>query len=398
MNSLKKLIIDMDSLIIFRHILSDKIILRFLKLIKAHINSDKNLLNIYCEFIHKLFLKTENLSLYIWEKIRFEENIYALKKAKKETVRSDLDKALERELKILMRLSSVKSQDIKINLPYGDNLLNWINEDIDFLGSYNDYIENIERKGYGIYSKHLMFSFDDKKIKPIKSPDTTRLNQLLGYELARKKIIHNTLALIEGEYPSNALLYGDAGTGKSSTIKALALEYGHMGLRLIEVRKENLLELPLLMEKLRENPLKFIIFIDDLSFPKENDDISSLKALLEGTAYKKAPNMVIYATSNRRHIIRETFSDRGNDDIHLRETIEEQTSLADRFGLMIGFFRPNREEYLEIVTQLAKQYELKNTEDLEALAENYALKRGGRTGRTARQFIEHQKNLESLSL
>lgn len=229
---------------------------------------------------------------------------------------------------------------------------------------------------------------------PVESPDPVRLTDLWGYERQRQRVIDNTLALLSGKPSSDVLLYGDAGTGKSSTVKAIVNEYGHRGLRLVEVRKPQLLRIPNLVERLCHNPLKFIIFIDDLSYAQSNEEIGALKAILEGSVATKSSNIAIYATSNRRHLVKETFSERGDDDIHISETIQEQTSLSERFGLSVGFFKPNRDEYIEMVFELAKQYELKNTDNLELLAERYALERGGRSGRCARQLVEYLKSME----
>ena len=193
---------------------------------------------------------------------------------------------------------------------------------------------------------------------------------------------------------ANVLLYGDAGTGKSSTIKAIVNEFADIGLRMIEVRKGDLLKLPELIEKLANNSLKFIIFIDDLSFSKNNEEIGALKAILEGSVSGKTENVVLYATSNRRHLVQESFSDRNGDDIHRNETIQEQTSLSDRFGLAICFYKPDKKEYLDIIHGLVKEYKIKDIENLDVLAERHAMERGGRSGRTARQFVEYLKSIQ----
>ena len=206
-------------------------------------------------------------------------------------------------------------------------------------------------------------------------------------------VVNNTLTLLSGKPAANVLLYGDAGTGKSSTVKAIINEYQTKGLRLIEISKRQVADIPVVIEKLRKNPLKFILFIDDLSFSQENDDLYELKAALEGSVSAKSANVAIYATSNRRHLIKETFSDRQGDDVHRNETMQEMWSLSDRFGLRVGFMAPNKDLYLKIVHELKDMYKVHiSDEELDLLAEQYAI--GGRSPRVARQFIEHLKSIE----
>ena len=208
-------------------------------------------------------------------------------------------------------------------------------------------------------------------------------------DLEQALILDNTRALLAGRPAANVLLTGDAGTGKSSTIKAVVNELYSQGLRIIEVRKELLRSIPALLDELTDNPLKFILFIDDLSFQKGDDRYSALKAVLEGSVSAKSRNVAIYATSNRRHLVRETFSDREGDDVHRGETMQEMISLSERFGLHVTFQKPNKETYLEIVRRLAEARGAQlETGTLEALAERFALERGGRSARAAKQFVD----------
>ena len=211
----------------------------------------------------------------------------------------------------------------------------------------------------------------------------------MGYEREKGVILENTRALLEGLPAANILLTGDAGTGKSSTIKAVANELAGEGLRILEVRKEQLREIPALLDELTRNPLKFVIFIDDLSFSAQDDNFAALKAILEGSVSAKSDNVVIYATSNRRHLVRERFSDREGDDVHLSDTIQEIISLSDRFGIRVTFLRPDKEAYLEIVRRLAAEEGLDvDEEELALEAERFATRRGGRSARGARQFVD----------
>ena len=234
-----------------------------------------------------------------------------------------------------------------------------------------------------------MFRVEEDAICPVPAADPISLEMLIGYEEEHQKVIENTRALVEGRPAANVLLCGDAGTGKSSTVKAVSNLFFAQGVRLIELRKDQLTKLPMVMGHIADHPLKFIIFIDDLSFNKNDDSFSMLKAALEGSASAKAPNAVIYATSNRRHIVKETFSDRMGDDVHRADTMQELISLSDRFGLTVYFEKPSKSLYLQIVHELAQRsgIDLAGAE-LDQRAEAFALGKGNRSPRAAEQFVQ----------
>ena len=219
-------------------------------------------------------------------------------------------------------------------------------------------------------------------------PDPIRLSGLKGYDYQRSLAVDNTVAFLEGLSANNCLLYGDRGTGKSSTVKALLNEYYTEGLRMVEMPKESLGDFSKLVEKIAPLPLKFIVFIDDLSFSQQDDTFAALKAVLEGGVASRPDNTLIYATSNRRHLVRETFSDRMGDEVHASDTMQESLSLADRFGLAINFTTPDRARFLEIVRALAEERGIEEDMRLiEAGAERWATERGGRSPRCAKQYI-----------
>lgn len=235
-----------------------------------------------------------------------------------------------------------------------------------------------------------MFYVDDNgSIVPVLHPDKTELSHLIDYERERQIVIDNTRALLAGKPAANILLTGDAGTGKSSTVKAVANALWSEGLRIIEMRKDQLRVIPKVLDELSANPLKFVLFIDDLSFLKDDDNFNALKAVLEGSVTAKSANVVIYATSNRRHIIKETFSDREGDDIHRNDTMQELVSLSERFGIHVTFSKPNKQTFLNIIHHLAEENGVDMpTDELDMLAERFALERGGRSARLAKQFID----------
>ena len=211
-------------------------------------------------------------------------------------------------------------------------------------------------------------------------------------------VIKNTKAFLSGIKASNVLLYGDAGTGKSSTIKAIANKYKGEGLRLLELKKYQLFQLPELIDDLSKNPLKFIIFIDDLSFSGNDDNFIALKTILEGSVYGYSKNIVIYATTNRRHFVKESMKDRNSDELFTNDSLQETMSLSARFGLTVTFQKPGKDLYIEIVEGLAKDNNLKlSGEDLVKKAEAFAIRSSGRSPRTAKQFIELEKIKESIT-
>ncbi len=233
-----------------------------------------------------------------------------------------------------------------------------------------------------------MFCLDGEgRIVPVGHPDTICLEELVGYERERGLVLDNLRALLEGGRAANMLLTGDAGTGKSSTVKAAGNALKGEGLRIIEVRRDQLGHIPALLDELSGNPLKFILFIDDLSFRKDDDSYSALKAVLEGSVSARSRNVILCATSNRRHIVKEKFSDREGDDVHRSDAMQETVSLADRFGLHVTFQRPGKDSFLAIVHALAQRQGVDGPE-LDAAAERFVLLRGGRSPRLARQFVD----------
>lgn len=247
-------------------------------------------------------------------------------------------------------------------------------------------------QGYGFFAQSSAFAVqDDGTVAPIVHPDAIRLRDLPGYERQKQQILQNTLAFLDGREANNILLYGDKGTGKSSTVKAVVNEYADRGLKIIEMSPRHITCFPRLFAETLRSPFRFIVFLDDLSFNREDDNFAALKAFIEGGLAGKPSNLVIYATSNRRHLIRETFADREGDEVRVRDSLETVTSLSDRFGLEITFSVPDKDEYLYIVDQLAAESGLDlPAEQLHLLAERFALRRNGRSPRTARQFISQQ--------
>ncbi|MBO5165505.1 MAG: ATP-binding protein [Lachnospiraceae bacterium] len=253
-------------------------------------------------------------------------------------------------------------------------------------------------KEYGVgkfgLHKSLRIVHDDKgvRIEPILNIAHVKLSDLVGYELAKKKLVDNTEAFVKGKKANNCLLYGDAGTGKSSSIKGIVNEYYDRGLRIIEVYKHQFKDLNDVISQIKNRNYKFIIYMDDLSFEDFEIEYKYLKAVIEGGLEKKPENVLIYATSNRRHLVREKFSDKEDreDDLHRGDTVAEKLSLVSRFGVTIYFGAPDKKQFQEIVKTLAERYGITMEEDKLLLEANkWEIAHGGLSGRTAQQFMDY---------
>ena len=376
----------LDTLVIFRDLLRDEAIRELsIALGECVKGRQEKFLRRLAGFEARIFETGGDWSGYLFQRVSESENI-CIRKCGAGPLNAALLGALEKELDFLQTLSALKLDDFP-GVPHF--MTGWLTSDVDIPGEYRERMRRVGEIGYGLFARYHVFTVSEGALVPVKHPDPQTLAQLPGYEREREKIISNTEALLNGEPANNVLLYGDAGTGKSSTVKAIANEYAKRGLRLVEVKKNQLYELPGLMDTLAENPLKFVIFIDDLSFTANDDNFAALKAILEGSVGGRAANVAVYATSNRRHLIKETLSDREGDDIHASDTRQELMSLSARFGLMVTFGVPDRERYLYIARKLTEQYGVRMSEtELAVRAEAFALRAGGRSARVAKQFIE----------
>jgi predicted AAA+ superfamily ATPase len=270
----------------------------------------------------------------------------------------------------------------------------------DWGGFVEILAEHYATHGAGPFGGHRAFRWKGGSLKAVPHPDPVRLSDLIGYEKEREPLLRNTERLLAGLPSHHALLYGLPGTGKSSTVKAVLNEYADSGLKLVELAKEDLGELPAVLEVLRGRGPRFVLFIDDLSFEEHEVEYKALKALLEGSVEEPPGNVRLYATSNRRNLIRERFSDREEgDDVHARDTMQEKLSLAARFALRLTFPTPDQKRYLEIVSGLARERGVKiPAEELEERALLWDRWHAGRSGRTARQFVDELEAELSESL
>lgn len=404
MNKTQEAAMLMSSLSVYRGIMNRTVPAAFYQLLCSTEKSVHEFLKAWGNFVGLLYDRgyADSLSKCLTEAAIFDENAFSEAAAAgnvKELKKNVLD-AAARDICVINKISKTTAEDIISDCFSGeelqsvaDTLPRWetgepIYQFADEKSSLRLIAEYHKKNGCGMFARFRAFIWRNESIEPVAFPDTVKMEDLKGYNLQRGIVEDNTVAFLNGTNCNNCLLYGDRGTGKSSTVKAILNKYCKDGLRVVEMPKDRLAEFPLLVDKIASIPLKFIIFIDDLSFSSEDKSYAQLKAVLEGGLAARPDNTLIYATSNRRHLIKESFSDRDGDDLHRNDTIQESLSLSDRFGLSVNFMKPDKAVYLEIVRGLADEYGIyTDTTGLEIAAEKFALERGGRSPRCARQFI-----------
>lgn len=343
-----------------------------------------------------------DLKGYLSSRVLYSDNLFAREASCCEKAPESLAQAAAHDLAILEQIGNLTPADAGLpsDFPFpaaGQGLQPL--GDADWGGKVEALAAFHRSNGCGLFARHKAFLWRDGQLVPVTHTNEITLDDLKTYEEPRRRVLENTQAFMNGLPANNVLLYGDRGTGKSSTVHAILNRYAPEGLRMIEMPKSAIAEFPKVVEKLRGTALKFIIFIDDLSFSTNDSSYAQLKAALEGGLAARRDNMLIYATSNLRHLVREKFSDREGDELHRRDTMQEQLSLADRFGLMVTFINPGRQQYYDILDGIAADRQLPvSAEELHAGAERWALSRGGRSPRTARQYIDHLEARLKLGL
>ena len=388
MSDVRKIYLELCMSSVFRSVLTKPLFLHLADYFREDATLE-NRVRAYAAFVSEIYNGNSSLTDAVMRLVFEDENVYVKARAAKKPISDDISLAVDRELSVFEKFAALTAEDFRrdLNVFY---VSPFASEHREFKLEYERRILDIDKHGYGIFAYNRMFRLaDDGSLAPIISADKSSLDLFVGYADERIQVINNTQAFVDGRPAANVLLCGDAGTGKSSTVKAIANAFFESGVRLIELRKDQLSSLPYVMGKISDNPLKFIIFIDDLSFNQNDDNFSMLKAALEGSASAKSDNAVIYATSNRRHIVKETFDDRDGGDVHRNDTMQEKLSLSERFGLVVLFQKPNKQLYLEIVHELARRYGVEMDDGvLDIKAEAFALRRGNRSARCAEQFIK----------
>ena len=331
----------------------------------------------------------ENLGAWLWDALRYTENPWgrAVEAGKSDPI---LESAARRDVEALSALATLDGEalldalslpgDLRAGLPLwsGDKPL-----------SFDALTEFYAANGCGLFAQYRAFLWDGGRLLGVAHPDAPTQDDLVGYRRQREQVEENTRSLLAGRRVNNVLLFGESGTGKSATVKSLLNLPGAADLRLIEIEKNSVSEMPALIRTLASRRQKFILFIDDLAFDQDDMNYSVLKTILEGGLEPRPDNVAIYATSNRRNLVRQTFSDRAGDEVDRDETIQEKTALADRFGLRVVYQGFTKKEYLELIRRLAEQRNITAPwEAIEAKAVAWDARHPGRSPRTARQFMD----------
>lgn len=422
----------LNSISIYRNLLKDKVI-GSLYVLLDYVTGEKvdldNTADLYNDFFFKLAQSGSNsLENYIVNKIVFDENPFSIKQQfnKPYEGQKDIENAVKNDLKNLQIVARFKGRIIKDGLSKSLEDSNykfvvnafpeWDTEKTLKSDEVVEYIKAIKEKFYnsdnwdkcvddlknfhgnygcGEFAKYRAFAWDHidgkEQFKGISNPDPIQLSQLIGYKDERSVVIENTLQFLKGFSSNNVLLHGDRGTGKSSTVKAILNKYYAEGLRMIELPKAYIVDFPEIIRNLKNRSQKFIVFIDDLVFGDNEESYTTLKSVLEGGLESRSSNILIYATSNRRHLVKEYFSDReqDSDELHVSDSKQEKLSLADRFGINVLFSSPDKKEYLEIVDGLANRRKIDiDKEILHREANKWEMWYNGRSARTAVQFID----------
>lgn len=339
-----------------------------------------------------LWREESSLQAYLIDRVLFAENRFT-RSAEAGSVSPELMAVAKADLDRLgALLTALAGQDLPLPTfrPPTEGLAAKLAARSDWGALAHELADHYRQHGAGAEGRYHAFRWEEGRLVGIAHPDPIRLEELVGYEAARQSVIRNTEQWLAGYPANNLLLYGDRGTGKSSTVKALVHRYGPVGLRLVEVPRNAIGQIAQILRLLRTKAQRFILLIDDLSFESGEGDYKSFKATMEGSIEQRPANVLVYVTTNRMHLLRERHSDRSNqDEVHPKDTIQEMASLSDRFGLTVLFTSPDQEQYLQIVGALARQRGIDLPEaELRQQAIRWALWQNGQSGRTARQFID----------
>lgn len=425
---IRKASVMINSLCIFRKLKDDVVLKKYKDLLEYLSRDEINILeslNVYNDFAYELLNKAKGTCLkkYVIDKIFLDDNTFTAMIDMEKLGQKSVINQVSYELKVLQHICSISSDNIKETILNKSkavdfeeetikNLISWNTEKIkdnvsekainklkfkiliskNWEACLDDIIEFYKKYGTAEFGEYRAFVWeheDNKEyLRGIESPDPVRLKDLVGYEYQKETIIDNTKQFLNGHPANNILLYGSRGTGKSSTVKAIINEYYNEGLRLIEVDKNKLVDFTKIIRILKNKNLKFIIFVDDLVFEEGEASYSALKTILEGGVENRSRNILIYATTNRKHLVKETFSERNGDDVHANDSIEEKLSLSDRFGITVSFYSPDQKEYLKIIDGIVEARGLEvDTEYLHSEALKWVRWHNARSPRTAKQFI-----------
>lgn len=382
------LLCRLESLTVYRDLLQEPVLAAARELLQALSSWDRSkALSAYGNLFSLLCQEGfSGLGGWLEDRLKYSDAVWPNAVSKGLDTRS-LEPAARRDVETLAALARLDFPALlgELDLPEGLDLPT-LSTAAPF--SFNDLKKLYLADGCGPFARYRAFLWDNGALLPVADPDVPAQSDLLGYRLQRGQVEANTRSLLAGNRVNNVLLFGDSGTGKSATVKSLLGLPGTEDLRLIEIEKNSVAQLPRLIRSLGGLRQKFILFLDDLAFDEDDMTYSVLKTILEGGLEPRPANVAIYATSNRRNLVRQTFSSRAGDEVDREETIQEKTALADRFGLRLPYLGLPKGEYLELVDHLARQAGVDlPPEELHAQAIRWDVRHPGRSPRTAQQFI-----------
>lgn len=371
----------------------------FIRLFTALRSKDRTAaVNAYLKLCKTLLFAGKSFGEYLHDMLVFSEQPLVEKYIKSHD--KLIFKAIEYDVGRIKEISLFEATDLKkyLSLTFNKDMSGLPEfERGEFPYDAKYFVKHCSENGSGAFAQYKAFTFNSGKIKPVKYWDPIRLSDLKKYEVQKKQIVENTLCFINNKPANNVLLYGDRGTGKSSTIKALLNEYE--SLRMVQLDKTQVSGIFELYDTLRVVPLHFIIFIDDLSFSEDDDGYFVFKQALDGSLAVMPENVLIYATTNRRHLIKETAANRAENYIHKSDAIDDNMSLSERFGLFVTFSAPNKEQFVDIAAKIACDRGINVENEAFCLGlERFALKRGGRSPRIAKQYVDMLEAKLSLGM
>lgn len=394
----------LKSLCVYKNMLETDIVQCILRLCEA--KTPDGLIGAYTDIFYQVFQEGhETLADCLKWHLQYDDSTIGRKIALGEASSTMLDAATLdiRRLSSIGLLScsglkrNIHAACTRINQEYGSIVSNLPELPQGKGFTEEEIFESYRLRGCGKFALGRAFHWEKGALSQVAEPDALSPQEMIGYDFQRKAVMENTQALHNGMPANNVLLYGDSGTGKSATVKSLIRIPEFYNLRLIEIAKNSLYELPELIEKLAQHTQKFIIYIDDLSFEKEDKGFSALKTALEGGLARRPANVAIYATSNRRHMVKESFSERSGDDVHAKETMEERTSLSERFGLRLAYLSLDKQKYTQMVLDMCHRAGIALPDDqIRMEANRWEIQHGGRTPRVATQLVEKLKGEQGI--
>ena len=373
-------------LFIFDKVLEDKTINALLE------KNNTDLLRGVVNFAETEGVTDDSLREYVAAKLANDENVLSSLVREKKTVGDDLLKLAMLDIDMIFNRifnTKIKYKPSGNDTGFCDAYINSIkritkSENADEL--LESLVNHYETLGNGLLSRYIAFRFDGE-LSGIPNSDKSTFDDIVGMEHQKKVLIDNTKAFVDGKFANNVLLFGDRGTGKSSSVKALLNMFEGRGLRVIELPKSAITKIPQLTKELEASPHKYILFLDDLTFERHDTEYRALKIAMERQLPAAAGNVLVYATSNRRHLIRETWADRDGGEVHVNDNKQEMLSLAERFGISLFFPAPDAKQYIEIVRILLLRHGIEITEEIKKEAVRWEMNYGGKSGRCAKQFV-----------